>query len=245
MNPYNLHQVVAENNEKGRTIMWELPSGKDNSLEYRKKGTHTVYTVPASGKPLEGNRGIKNGIVYTAKLDHLEKGESYEYRTREGNSVSAWYPLSTDDGGSFKAIVTSDSQSSDYSDWENLIHHASDAHKDASFMIVLGDLVDNGDDEYQWQTWFKSVEPTASRIPVAPALGNHEAYSLDWKNHMPNRYLTHFTLPDNGNKDLKNHYYSFDWGNVHFTVLDTSLNEEKEWLPDLYEKEKAWLEKDL
>lgn len=59
MNPYNLHQVVAENNEKGRTIMWELPSGKDNSLEYRKKGTHTVYTVPASGKPLEGNRGIK------------------------------------------------------------------------------------------------------------------------------------------------------------------------------------------
>lgn len=48
-------------------------------------------------------------------------------------------------------------------------------------MIVLGDLVDNGDDEYQWQTWFKSVEPTASRIPVAPALGNHEAYSLDWK----------------------------------------------------------------
>lgn len=245
MNPYNLHQVVAENNEKGRTIMWELPSGKDNSLEYRKKGPHTVYTVPASGKPLEGNRGIKNGIVYTAKLDHLEKGESYEYRTREGNSVSAWYPLSTDDGGSFKAIVTSDSQSSDYSDWENLIHHASDAHKDASFMIVLGDLVDNGDDEYQWQTWFKSVEPTASRIPVAPALGNHEAYSLDWKNHMPNRYLTHFTLPDNGNKDLKNHYYSFDWGNVHFTVLDTSLNEEKEWLPDLYEKEKAWLEKDL
>ena len=54
---------------------------------------------------------------------------------------------------------------------------------------------------------------------------------------MPQRYLTHFNLPDNGNKDLKNHYYSFDWGDVHFTVLDTSLYEEKEWLPDLYEKE--------
>lgn len=53
-------------------------------------------------------------------------------------------------------------------------------------MIALGDLVDNGDDEYQWQTWFESSGDLLSRIPVAPALGNHEAYSLDWKNHMPN-----------------------------------------------------------
>lgn len=141
--------------------------------------------------------------------------------------MSSWYPLHTDNGGPFKAIVTSDSQSSDYTDWKNLIHQAAKANQDAAFMIALGDLVDNGEDEYQWQTWFESSGDLLSRIPVAPALGNHEAYSLDWKNHMPQRYLTHFNLPDNGNKDLKNHYYSFDWGDVHFTVLDTSLYEEK------------------
>lgn len=50
MNPYNLHQVVAENDEKGRTIMWELPSGKDNSLEYRKRGPirSTPFLPPAN-----------------------------------------------------------------------------------------------------------------------------------------------------------------------------------------------------
>ncbi|WP_297011197.1 metallophosphoesterase family protein [uncultured Dialister sp.] len=245
MKPFNVHQVVAADNEKGRTVMWEMPESKENSLEYRKKGTDTIYTVPASGKALTGNRGIKNGMVYTAELTNLEKGTAYEYRTREENRVSSWYPLATDDGGAFKVIVTSDSQSSDYSDWKNLIRHAADDHQDAAFMIALGDLVDNGDDEYQWQTWFDSTKDILSRIPVAPALGNHEAYSLDWKEHMPDRYLTHFNLPDNGNRDFKNHYYSFDWGDVHFTVLDTSLNEEKEWMPDLYEKEKVWLEKDL
>lgn len=245
MKPFNVHQVVAADNEKGRTVMWEMPESKENSLEYRKKGTDTIYTVPASGKALAGNRGIKNGTVYTAELTNLEKGTAYEYRTREENRVSSWYPLATDDGGAFKVIVTSDSQSSDYSDWENLIRHAADDHQDAAFMIALGDLVDNGDDEYQWQTWFDSTRDILSRIPAAPALGNHEAYSLDWKEHMPDRYLTHFNLPDNGNRNFKNHYYSFDWGDVHFTVLDTSLNEEKEWMPDLYEKEKVWLEKDL
>lgn len=245
MKPFNVHQVVAADNEKGRTVMWGMPESKENSLEYRKKGTDTIYTVPASGKALAGNRGIKNGTVYTAELTNLEKGTAYEYRTREENRVSSWYPLATDDGGAFKVIVTSDSQSSDYSDWENLIRHAADDHQDAAFMIALGDLVDNGDDEYQWQTWFDSTRDILSRIPAAPALGNHEAYSLDWKEHMPDRYLTHFNLPDNGNRDFKNHYYSFDWGDVHFTVLDTSLNEEKEWMPDLYEKEKVWLEKDL
>lgn len=245
MKPFNVHQVVAADNEKGRTVMWEMPESKENSLEYRKKGTDTIYTVPASGKALAGNRGIKNGTVYTAELTNLEKGTAYEYRTREENRVSSWYPLATGDGGAFKVIVTSDSQSSDYSDWKNLIRHAADDHQDAAFMIALGDLVDNGDDEYQWQTWFDSTRDILSRIPVAPALGNHEAYSLDWKEHMPDRYLTHFNLPDNGNRDFKNHYYSFDWGDVHFTVLDTSLNEEKEWMPDLYEKEKVWLEKDL
>ena len=243
--PFNVHQVVAADNEKGRTVMWEMPESKENSLEYRKKGTDTIYTVPASGKALAGNRGIKNGTVYTAELTNLEKGTAYEYRTMEENRVSSWYPLATDDGGAFKVIVTSDSQSSDYSDWKNLIRHAADDHQDAAFMIALGDLVDNGDDEYQWQTWFDSTKDILSRIPAAPALGNHEAYSLDWKEHMPDRYLTHFNLPDNGNRDFKNHYYSFDWGDVHFTVLDTSLNEEKEWMPDLYEKEKVWLEKDL
>ena len=62
---------------------------------------------------------------------------------------------------------------------------------------------------------------------------------------LPERYVAHFDLPDNKDEKLKNHYYSFDWGDVHFTVLDTSLVEEQEWLPELFEKQKTWAEQDI
>ena len=52
MKPFNVHQVVAGDNEKGRTVMWEMPTDKENSLEYRKKGTDTIYSVSASGERL-------------------------------------------------------------------------------------------------------------------------------------------------------------------------------------------------
>lgn len=245
MKPFSVRQLVAADNTKGRTIMWQLTTKKDSTLEYRKKDGGDIQSVKAEAKAYKGNNGVSDSYIYTAHVTGLEKGNDYEYRTRTGDSVSHWYPMKTDDGGAFKAIVTSDSQSSDYSDWAKLFQGAAERNPDADFFIDLGDIVDNGQDEYQWQAWFRTVAPTIEDIPLVPAIGNHEAYSLDWKETMPERYVALFDLPDNGDSALKNHYYSFDWGDVHFTVLDTSLQEEKEWVPDLFEKQKAWAEKDI
>lgn len=244
MRPISMRQVVATNNEKERTVMWQLTTDKDNTLEYRKAGDDKVQSVNATKEAFKGNKGTPDTTIYTAQMKNLEKGNTYEYRTRSGNSVSPWYTMKTD-SGSFKALVTSDSQSSDYTDWEKLVNDAYQRNQDADFFIDLGDIVDNGEDEYQWQAWFKTVSRIVDKIPVVPALGNHEAYSLDWKETMPKRYLSHFQLPSNGDREMKNHYYSYDWGDVHFVVLDTSRREQKEWIPDLYEKEKVWLDNDL
>ena len=245
MKPFSVRQLVAADNGTGRTIMWQLTTKKDSTLEYRKKDSSDIQSVKADAAAYKGNNGVSDSYIYTAHVTGLEKGNTYEYRTRTGDSVSRWYPMKTDQGGAFKAIVTSDSQSSDYSDWAKLFQGAAERNPDAAFFIDLGDIVDNGQDEYQWQAWFRTVSPTISEIPLAPAIGNHEAYSLDWKETMPERYVALFDLPDNQDKALRNHYYSFDWGDVHFTVLDTSLQEEKEWVPDLFEKQKAWAEKDI
>ncbi len=245
MRPFAVRQIVAADNETGRTVMWQLPKGGDNTLEYRKKGSGEIRSVKADGKTLKGNRGISDSTLYTARLTNLQKGTDYEYRTRSGNEVSPWYSLKTDDGKAFKALITSDSQSSDYSDWEKLFRDAYSRNPDISFFVDLGDIVDNGQDEYQWQAWFRTVKDVIEKVPAAPVLGNHEAYSLDWKTAMPERYLAHFQLPSNGNENHQGHYYSYDWGDVHFAVLDTSETEEGEWLPDLFAKEKEWLANDL
>ena len=52
---------------------------------------------------------------------------------------------------------------------------------DASFFVNMGDLLDNGEDNSQWNAWFGVVEPMAEKIPVAPLMGNHETYDLNWK----------------------------------------------------------------
>lgn len=179
MQPQALRQIVAADNTKERTIMWQLKTEKDCTLEYRMRGSDGISSEKVTSKSYKGNNGVSDSYLYTVRLTNLTKGTDYEYRTRTGDTVSEWYPLKTDDGKSFKAVIVSDSQSSDYADWEKLFKGAMARDKDADFFVDLGDMVDNGEDEYQWQTWLKSVEPTISGIPLVPALGNHEAYTLD------------------------------------------------------------------
>lgn len=245
MRPFSVRQLVAADNEHNRTVMFQLLKEEDASVEYREKGSDRIFSSTAKRMAYTANNGVSDSYIYRADLKELEKGKAYEYRTRSGDTVSPWMPFATDNGNGFKAIIYPDSQSADYSGWEKLAQQAYKNNKDASFFISMGDLVDNGQDEYQWQTWFRSMKGIIDTIPAATIMGNHEDYSLDWKMAKPERYLAHFDFPDNGDADFKDYFYSFDWGPVHFTVIDTQLHELKDWYPDLFEREKEWAADDL
>jgi len=119
-------------------------------------------------------------------------------------------------------------------------------NKDSALYLHLGDLTDNGEDNYQWEQWFKGVESYSADIPFAPTIGNHETYTLNWKMRLPQAYVGLFNLPDNGLTKYRNQFYSFDYGPVHFTVLDTNGDKElRELQPDLEKEQIAWLEQDL
>lgn len=108
----------------------------------------------------------------------------------------------------------------------------------------MGDLVDNGEHAYQWDAWFDALQGVIERIPVAPLLGNHETYTLDWKVRRPLAYLQLFQLPA-GDARYAGEFYSFDVGEVHFTVLNTQDSELKAWEPNLLKDEAEWLRRDL
>lgn len=244
MKPLQLSQVAAADNQHGRTIMWELEKNVPASVEYRTEGG-AVERVEAKSQLLKGSQGEPDRYVYEASLTGLKSGTAYEYRTRTGNSVSQWHAMKTEDGGDFTALIFPDSQSLDYSVWKATAQAGRKKAQEAQFFIQMGDLTDNGQDEHQWQSWFAAAEPMISDIPVAPVMGNHEAYSLDWKMARPDRYAAHFALPENGVKDMPELFYSFDWGDVHFTVLNTQMTELADFYPNLLEAQKDWLEKDL
>lgn len=70
MRPYSVRQVVAADNEHGRTIMWQMTNGKEDSLEYRKAGSNDIRSVKAVSKELKGDKGVSDSFVYTARLDN-------------------------------------------------------------------------------------------------------------------------------------------------------------------------------
>lgn len=256
-----LRQIVVEDNKTARTLMWQSQVRQPYSVEYRlssaaKAGTEQNASAQAVGSSagafhtlvateVSFKEGKGDYIQYQAQLKGLLLGATYEYRIVTKKSKGAWHTLKTDDGNAFTALIFPDSQSNDYSGWQSLVRDAQKRHSAAELYINMGDLVDNGQDASQWRAWLASVEPFSAELAFAPVIGNHEAYSLEWKMTPPKSYINLFAVPENGLRHYPRQFYSFDYGPVHFTVLDTNFPEVKEWQPKLLEEELVWLEQDL
>ncbi len=238
-----VRQLVAEDNKTGRMLVWQSDSKQPYTVEYRSLDGGKSNFAQAEDCSFQDVKAAY--IQYRASLRGLQPGETYEYRINTERNKGAWYRLRADGGAAFTALIFPDSQSSDYSGWSQLARDAYKRHRDADFYINMGDLVDNGQDANQWRAWFASVEPFSADIPLAPLLGNHEAYSLEWKVTRPHSYLHFFQMPLNGLSDYPSQFYSFDYGPVHFTVLDSNFPEMEQFQPNLLEDELRWLERDL
>lgn len=238
-----LRQIITKDASASRTIMWQADEKLENPAAEYKNAAGQITAVPASVQEL--NTGSGTLYVYTAALTGLEPGSAYEYRAGYEGSRTGWHKLPAAQPDSFKALIFPDSQSSDYSGWRKLAQTAYSKNEDAAFFINMGDMVDNGYDFSQWRAWFNSVAPMIESIPFAPVMGNHETYNMDWQIAQPTPYLTLFNLPENGTGANKNQYYSFDYGDVHFVVLNTQTDEMADFNPDLMQQQLSWLRSDL
>ena len=238
----HIRQLVAADNKTARTIMWEGKVKQPYTLEYRKQGNRDSQSVQAADSSFTDKDSV---IQYTARLDSLTPGSTYEYRINTAKNKGQWHRLHTEAGAGFTALIFPDSQSADYNGWQQLARTAYQRHPDSAFYVNMGDLVDNGQDASQWRAWFNSVSVFSDALPLAPVIGNHEAYSLEWKECLPASYTHLFNVPQNGLAKYPNQFYSFDYGPVHFVVLDTNFPEMKNFQPDLLADELPWLENDL
>lgn len=239
-----IRQMITADSSNSRTIMWQSEfAQKDAVVEYRRKGIGDIKSsITAEEKFIDDNRTT---YIRKAVLNDLLAGAQYEYRVGYEDKRSDWHKLNTDGGGAFKALIFPDSQSNDYNDWKNIAQFARKENPDAAFFINMGDLVDNGEDHTQWRAWFDSLQGIIDTIPVAPVLGNHETYNQEWKVRMPETYLHLFSLPANGDEERQNQFYSFDYGEAHFIVLNTQFDEMEQFQPGLLTAEKQWFVNDL
>lgn len=241
----NIRQVITADSTTSRTFMWQSDYAEENPVvEYRQAGDDdSLMQLPASSDAFSDD-GVTT-YIHTAAVSDLKPGTAYEYRVGAGDKRSDWQSFHTAQGHDFKALIFPDSQSSDYSVWAATAQPAWQRNQDAQFFINMGDLVDNGQDHYQWNAWFDVVGDMIARIPVVPLLGNHETYDKDWKVRMPEAYLHLFALPRIDREKYQNQFYFFDYGDVHFVVLNTQSQELADFEPSLDEDEVAWFKEDM
>ena len=246
-----IRQIVAQDNSTSRTIMWQSDNSEaDAVIEYRLEGTEKTQTIGATDKAFTDDGSTT--YIHEATLTGLTPNTKYEYRVGYGTDRrSDWYRLETAGASVYNVLIYPDSQSGDYSQWEEIVKNSALRTPRTALYISMGDLVDNGEHAYQWRTWLNSIRPLSANVPLATTLGNHEMYTLDWKMREPYAYLNYFAVPPNGNEIFNRRYYSYDFGDVHYVVLDTMLYESNHednhdtHHPDLYDVQVQWLRQDL
>lgn len=183
---------------------------------------------------------------YSAEFTGLENDKKYTYSVGEkgnmSNEGSFRLDWNTDD---FAFLFSGDVQyqlrDRDYETWGNFMKTVYDNNKDASFMIMAGDMVEKGPDPEDWKCFFFNGEYVFSRMPVMTTVGNHET------SRVPDTYLKMMSLPQNG--PVSEEFYSFDYGGCHFVSLNSCFLMPERRSDKDYEKKLAkveqWLEKDL
>ncbi len=179
-------------------------------------------------------------------VDNLEPGTSYTYRVGD-RSLNLWSgdgTFRTDDGDSkFSFISIADVQAS--SD-ENFAHAAETmlgavkTLPNYEFMINLGDFV-NDDTNDEWNWYFKNFAFANMNTTIAPVAGNHDGNITNKLNI--NVFNSMFNLGNPNTESNTNWvngvYYSFDYGNAHFAVINTN---------DMYpmtQSQRNWLVNDM
>lgn len=234
-----------------QTITWRTDftttGGQVEYIEASNEGSFPqgARTVNAEVQGLATNIGSMS--IHTVTLTGLKPGTRYVYRVGNATNWSkqSHFTTAAGDGRAFKFLMFGDSQSINYLAWRSTLHTAYMANPDAAFFINVGDLVDVGQDYKEWNGWFNAGDGVINNIPVLPVVGNHETYTPERTYSMPVMYTDQLKVPQNGPEGLKGQVYSFDYGNVHFSVLDSQAGEEREFAPDMLDLQKAWLDNDL
>ncbi|MDR3590650.1 MAG: metallophosphoesterase family protein [Negativicutes bacterium] len=242
-----------------QTIAWRTDSDPVSGFiqwvktdVFGKSAWNGAGTTAASTDQL--NTDLGDMTIHFTTLTGLNPGTKYTYRVGDGENWSTPYDFTTEQSGDkpFEFLVFGDSQSGlannpEYSPWRTTVHNASAAHPAAAFFMVIGDLVEVGQSYEHWNNWYAAAKDVIEKVPLMAVLGNHETYDVLAENHssLPFYFTRQIKLPSNGPEPLKGQAYSFDYGNAHFAVIDSQEAEEGQYMPDMLQREAAWLDQDL
>jgi predicted phosphodiesterase len=199
-------------------IVWVSGPGADAGRVVARGGGRTYHSA-ACERPIAG----RDELLHVASVAGLRAGTRYDYTAVCGvrAETGSFRTAPTDGRVSFVVYGDSRTLTEDHAAVSYAI-----AAETADFVVHTGDLVTQGENWDEWgREFFAPARPYLQQAAVWPVRGNHEGDAVFLREL--------FELPGN---EL---WYSFDYGNVHFAVLDSQVLDEDSG------QMLGWLEQDL
>ncbi len=209
------------------TLMWESDTSIPGRVDY---GATPGYGQYADSVP---SLSLCGGYIHEIPLEDLDPGSWYYYQVKDAGETAAaadfLTPAETATAFSFVAYGDNRSGHPDHATRHGAVVSAILAGDRPDLVLNLGDVVEVGDfcletGYFGWgNEYFRPAQPLLEKVPSYVAIGNHEyndsgnpQYFQDYFSHPAN------PSPDPDDRDL---WYSFDYGNAHFTVINTNYYE--------------------
>lgn len=232
--------------------------------------THGQIEDKATEQPyVYGDRdaSVANSVIYwnctTVTISGLEAGKTYYYDVAgnyeykgEANpfSLLEFVQLNGYDKSGFTFTTAKDANSDSFefltiADIQGMIQSMYDESHEAvsallkdervngyDFILNAGDMCDNGKNFGQWGMALNTYQDLTINTSVFFTSGNHENNTGAMA-----RYFNYTEKKDGNVQAISGEYYSFDYANAHFTVLDTN----DATSDGLGAEQLAWLKNDL
>ena len=161
--------------------------------------------------------------VHKAEVDTLKPNTRYQYRVGD-SKTGVWSdvgyfttPGKSKDEANF--IVFADVQASSEENFQQaakVLQSAVETMPNYEFAVGLGDFVNDCTNE-EWDSYFRNFAFMNMNTTLVPVAGNHEG-NLQWF-----KFNNMFNIGAAENSaTITGCYYSFDWGDAHFAVLNSN-----------------------
>ncbi|MCK5457269.1 MAG: metallophosphoesterase family protein, partial [Melioribacteraceae bacterium] len=223
---------LANPSDSSITIRWESDSKINFLVEY---GEDKLF---GRSEAAEFVAQKKSGYLYEANISSLKSGRKYFYKVTSKSITTKvdFFKIGINASKPLSFVVLGDSRSKPHifkliADQINKI--------DPLVIIANVDLVAKGGSYDNWQTqFFDPAKDMMNHIPFITAVGDHESDEVDGDNA---NLFTHFLYP---HKDSLKLWFSYDFGDAHFTFLDWRHPNNKEMIEwfknDINNNSKTW-----
>ena len=210
-------------------IFWQGEAGQPYRLEWGVDASYALGSADVAPTFPQEN-------LYTALIGGLKPGARYLYRVTSGGKATggSFFAPPPDDATTLKFIAYGDTRT------QPEMHDAVAAEvvrlfeSDPAYQTLnpmTGDFVNSGDVPEDWDKQlfspaFKNIRAEFANLAVTPVIGNHEGGGQLFTRYFPMPFVA-------------DRYWSFDYGPVHFAMLDQYVDYGKG------SAEYDWLQKDL